>query len=165
MANAPIIPDFDDDSDRKLVIICSKGTLDMAYPGLVLGNAAVTEGIETHLFFTFWGMDMIRTKTADSLMVTPTGNPAMHMPQILGIIPGMSKLAAKMMRKQINDLEVPPVREMLAQIVAGGGRLHACRMSADMMKLSESDYVEEVEDVISAADFMEISEGGQIIFI
>ena len=56
-----LIPKFDDDveTDRKLAIICSKGNLDMAYPGLILGNAALGEGVETHLFFTFWGFDMI----------------------------------------------------------------------------------------------------------
>ena len=73
-----IAPKFDDDAGRKLAIICSKGTLDMAYPGLIIGNGAVQEGIETHLFFTFWGMDIIRKKTVGKLSLTPVGNTAMR---------------------------------------------------------------------------------------
>ena len=92
-----IAPKFDDDAGRKLAIICSKGTLDMAYPGLIMGNGAVQEGIELHLFFTFWGLDIIRSKTIDKLSLTPVGNTAMRigstslaMPQTLGALPGMS---------------------------------------------------------------------------
>src|SRR6266496_4622649 len=87
-----IIPSFDDDAHagRKLAIICSKGTLDMAYPGLVLANAALGEGVETHLFFTFWGFDMITTSRMHDLKFTPLGNTATHMPQGLGGIPGMT---------------------------------------------------------------------------
>ena len=71
------VPVFDDEAtDRKLAIICSKGSLDMAYPGLVLANAALSEGIETHLFFTFWGFDIINKGTMDHLQFTPVGNRA-----------------------------------------------------------------------------------------
>jgi peroxiredoxin family protein len=81
--NRPIVPAFDDvDTDRKLAIICSKGTLDMAYPGLVLANAALGEGVETHLFFTFWGFDMINKATMADLKFTMLGNTATHMPQV-----------------------------------------------------------------------------------
>ena len=75
---------------RKLAIICSKGNLDMAYPGLILANAALGEGVETHLFFTFWGFDMITKKTMDDLKFTLLGNTATHMPQGLGGLPGMT---------------------------------------------------------------------------
>ncbi|OUC05832.1 hypothetical protein RY27_24815, partial [Litorilinea aerophila] len=82
---------------RKLAIICSKGSLDMAYPGLVLANAARMMGIEASIFFTFWGMDIIAKKTVDHLKVTPVGNPAMHMPQLVGGLPGVTDLATTMM--------------------------------------------------------------------
>ena len=87
---APIVPSFDDEADagRKLAIICSKGNLDMAYPGLILANAALGEGVETHLFFTFWGFDMINKKTMGDLKFTMLGNTATHMPQGLGGLPG-----------------------------------------------------------------------------
>ena len=77
-----IVPSFDDEAatGRKLAIICSKGNLDMAYPGLILANAALGEGVETHLFFTFWGFDMITKSRMDDLKFTPLGNTAMHLP-------------------------------------------------------------------------------------
>ena len=175
MDTAPkIVPDFgnEDEVDRKLVIICSKGNLDMAYPGLVLANAALGEGIETHLFFTFWGLDMVTKSRMTNLQFTPVGNTAMHlpigdsrMPQFLTPLPGMVGMSTKMMKKQIADLGVPEVPEFLDQIVAAGGHLWACRMSFDMMKLKEDDLYDGVEAVINATDFMEKSAGGQLLFI
>ncbi|MGB3185325.1 MAG: DsrE/DsrF/DrsH-like family protein [Ornithinimicrobium sp.] len=178
----PLVPDFGEeaDTDRKLVIICSKGNLDMAYPALVLANASLGEGIETHLFFTFWGFDMINKETMQDLKFTPVGNTAMHIeqaasvrpgwrwksvPQSLTGLPGMTWLATRMMRKQIADLDIPTVPEMLEQIVAMGGQLWACKMSFDMQHLSEEDLYEGVGGVISAADFMDLSQDGQLLFV
>src|SRR5215467_11884015 len=114
------IPSFDDEpgTDRKLAIICSKGNLDMAYPGLVLANAALGEGVETHLFFTFWGFDMITRSRMHDLKFTIFGNTATHMPQGLGGLPGMTAMATHMMRKQIAGIGVPDVPDLLEQIVA-----------------------------------------------
>jgi peroxiredoxin family protein len=162
-----IVPNFDDDAagERKLAIICSKGNLDMAYPGLVLANAALGEGVETHLFFTFWGFDMITKSRMHDLKFSPLGNTATHLPQGLGGLPGMTAMATHMMKKQIAEVGVPEVPEFLEQIVASGGHLWACRMSADMMHLAEEDLYEEVEGIISAADFIEKTEGAQLLFI
>jgi peroxiredoxin family protein len=162
-----IVPSFDDETKtgRKLAIICSKGTLDMAYPGLVLGNAALGEGVETHLFFTFWGFDMITKSRMNDLKFTILGNPATHMPQGLGGIPGMTAMATAKMKKSISEVGVPEVPEFLEQIVASGGHLWACRMSADMNHLTKEDLYDEVEGIISAADFIEITEGAQLLFI
>lgn len=181
MSDTPIVPSFDEggsgasggNGQRKMVIICSKGNLDMAYPGLILGAAALGEGIELHMFFTFWGLDMVTKSRMDRLKFSMLGNTAMHLnqapnmpiPALAGTIPGMTGVATRMMRKQIADLEVPTVPEMLEQIVDMGGNLWACRMSFDMMNLTEADLFDGVEAVISASDFMELSEGGQIIFI
>jgi peroxiredoxin family protein len=162
-----IMPNFGDDepTGRKLAIICSKGNLDMAYPGLILANAALGEGVETHLFFTFWGFDMITKSRMGDLKFTMLGNTATHMPQGLGGLPGMTALATRQMKKQIHDIGVPDVPEFLEQIVASGGHLWACRMSADMMHLDEDDLYEAVEGIISAADFIEKTEGAQLLFI
>jgi peroxiredoxin family protein len=163
---APVVPSFaDDSSDRTLAIICSKGNLDMAYPGLVLANAALGEGVEVHLFFTFWGFDMINKKTMDDLKFTMLGNTATHMPQGLGGLPGMTAMATHQMKKQIADVGVPEVPEFLQQIADSGGHLWACRMSADMMGLDEDDLVDTVEGIINAADFIEKTEGAQLLFI
>jgi peroxiredoxin family protein len=162
-----IVPSFVDEkgTDRKLAIICSKGSLDMAYPGLILANAALGEGIETHLFFTFWGFEMINKKTMDDLKFTPMANTATHIPGALAPLPGMTAMATHMLKKQIAELDVPEVPEFLEQIHQSGGHLWACRMSADMMKLHEEDLYEGVEGIISASDFIEITEGAQLLFI
>lgn len=166
-STAPHVPpSFDDEAtDRKLAIICSKGTLDMAYPGLVLANAALGEGIETHLFFTFWGFDIINKSTMNDLKFTMLGNTATHMPQGLGGLPGMTHMATAKMKKSIADVGVPEVPEFLDQIVASGGRLWACRMSADMNHLGKDDLYDDVEAIISATDFIEMTDGAQLLFI
>jgi peroxiredoxin family protein len=167
------IPDFGDDSDdgRKIAIICSKGNLDMAYPGLIIANAALGEGVETHLFFTFWGFDMIVKSRMNGLQFSPVGNTAMHpvgdahIPQALTPLPGMTAVATRMLKRQIGDLGVPEVPDFLDQIVAAGGHLWACRMSADMMKLTETDLRDDIEAIISAAEFIELTNGAQLLFI
>jgi peroxiredoxin family protein len=161
-----LVPDFDAaPTGRKLAIICSKGNLDMAYPGLILANAALGEGVETHLFFTFWGFDIITKERMGELKFTLLGNTATHMPQGLGGLPGMTAMATRQMRKQIADIGVPDVPEFLEQIVASGGHLWACRMSADMMHLTKDDLYEAVEGIINAGDFIEKTDGAQLLFI
>ncbi len=152
-------------NQRKIAIICSKGTLDMAYPGLVLANAARMLGIEAMIFFTFWGMDIINRHKVDHLKVTPVGNPAMGMPQLVGGLPGMTDMATKMMQKKIEELDLPPVREFLEMLHDAGAKLYACRMAADMMGLTKDDLVPWVEDIVGAMEFLEMAEGAQIIFI
>jgi len=166
LGTAPV-PSFDDEDEggRKLVLICSKGSLDMAYPALVLANAALGEGIEVHIFFTFWGFEIINKKTMGDLKFVAMGNPATHMPNAVMGLPGMTAVATRMMRKQIAELDVPEVPEFLDIIHESGGHLWACRMSADMNRLTEGDLYDGVEGIISATDFMELSQGAQIIFI
>ena len=167
-APAPaIIPNFDEGTEtgRKLAIICSKGSLDMAYPGLILANAALGEGVETHLFFTFWGFDMINKETMGDLKFTMLGNPATHMPQGLGGLPGMTAMATARLKKSIAEVDVPEVPEFLEQIVASGGHLWACQLSADMNHLKKEDLYDEVEGIISAGDFIEKTDGAQLLFI
>jgi peroxiredoxin family protein len=170
-----IVPSFDNDTGtgRKLAIICSKGNLDMVYPGLILANAALGEGVETHLFFTFWGFDIINKKTMDDLKFSFLGNTAMHPPGMFGVsvpqgmggMPGATAMATHMLKKQIADLDVPEVPEFLDMIHGSGGHLWACRMSADMNKLEEEDLYDGVEAIISASDFIEMTEGAQLLFI
>jgi peroxiredoxin family protein len=148
-----------------LAIIVSKGSLDMAYPGLILANAARMSGIEATLFFTFWGLDVITEKTVDHLHVATVGNPSMHIPTMLGGLPGMEGFATGMMKKQIDELDIPPVREMLQILGDSGARIYACRMAMDMFKRSKADLVPQVEAVISAMDFFDKAAGAQVIFV
>jgi len=169
----PVVPDFGDEkTDRKIAFICSKGNLDMAYPALIMASGALGEGIETHIFFTFWGMDMINKATQDDLQFTMLGNTAMHMPgsdkhlpQGLGGLPGMTAYATKMLKKQIAGLDVPEIPEFLELLHDMGAHLWACKMSVDMMGLERDDMIDQVEDVINVSTFMELSDDAQIVFV
>ncbi|GAA4872099.1 DsrE/DsrF/DrsH-like family protein [Serinicoccus chungangensis] len=168
------------DGPRKMAFICSKGNLDMAYPALIMGNAALGEGVEVHLFFTFWGLDIINTKTNDKLRFTLAGNTAMHLddlgrvrpglehasvPQALGNLPGMTGMATRMLKRQMAEQDIPTVPEFLDLLQASGAHLYACRLSFDMAKMLEADLHPGVEGVISAGDFIEIAQGAQIVFV
>lgn len=165
------------DDTRKIAFICSKGTLDMAYPALVMGWAALGNGIDVTIFFTFWGLDMIMKERVDHLELAPVANTSMKMsmmglptgnlgiPNIVGMLPGMTAVATKLMKDKMAALEVPPVREYLQMMVDGGAKLYACKMSVDMMGLHKADFVEGVQDIVTAGDFMDMTEGAQIIFI
>ncbi len=150
---------------RKLAIICSKGSLDMAYPGLILANAARMMGIDAMLFFTFWGLDIINKKKSDHLHAGIVGNPSMPMPTMVAGLPGMEAMASSMMKKQMAKIDIPTVPEMLELLDASGAEMYACKMAMDMFGLTKDDLVPEVKDVITAMDFIEKSEGAQVIFV
>jgi peroxiredoxin family protein len=165
------------EKERKIAFICSKGNLDMAYPALIMGWAALGNGIDVTLFFTFWGMDMINKNRVDHLELAPVANTSMKMsmmgvktgnlgiPNVMGVLPGMTAFATKLMRDKISDLEVPPVREFLQMLVDAGAHLYACKMSVDMMDLKKEDFIDGVEDIVTAAEFIDMTEDSQIIFI
>ncbi len=153
------------EATRKVAIICSKGSLDMAYPGLILANAARMSGIDAVLFFTFWGLDIITKKKLDHLHVSTVGNPSMPVPTVLGGLPGMEAAATTMMKRQMAKLDIPGVREMLEMLGDAGAELYACQLAMDMFKLEPSDLVPEVQGVLSAMDFFDKAQGAQIIFI
>jgi len=146
-------------------IICSKGTLDMAYPGLILANAARMSGIEATLFFTFWGLDIITEKKLDHLHVSTVGNPSMPIPTMIGGLPGMEGMASKMMRHQMEELDIPSVREMIEILHDSGAKIYACQMAMDMFKLELEDLVPQVDGVLSAMDYYDKSAGAQLLFV
>ncbi len=150
---------------NKLCIILSKGTLDMVYPAFMLATTGATMGSEVHVFFTFWGMNAINKKTAGSLKVAPVGNPAMPMPNILGMLPGMTAMATRMMRGKIQKVKLPTIPDMLKNAKDLGVHLHACSTTMDVMGVKKEDLMPEVEDIVGAATFLEISQGSQTIFI
>ncbi len=150
---------------RKVAIICSKGSLDMAYPGLILANAARMMGIEAMVFFTFWGLDIITEKKVDKLKAGMVGNPAAPLPHMVAGLPGMETFATSMMKKKIQGLDLPDIRELLETLDAAGTGLYACRMAMDMFDLKREDLIDEVKDVIGAMDFFQHAEGAQTFFI
>ncbi len=150
---------------RKVAIICSKGSLDMAYPGLILANAARMMGIEAVLFFTFWGLDIVTEKTLDKLHAGIVGNPATHMPAMIAGLPGMEGLATHMMKKKMDSLEIPTVREMLEILDDAGAEMYGCLMAMEMFDRGKEELVPQIKEVITAMDFFEKAEGAQTIFI
>lgn len=151
-------------SKRKVAIIASHGGLDEAYPSLILANAARQSGIEAFVFFTFWGLDIITESKVDHLHVNLAGNASSGMPTMIAGLPGMESLAAKMMRKQMEELELPSVREMLQILDESGAELYACELAMKMFKRTQEDLLPQVKDVITAGDFYDLADGAQIIF-
>ena len=155
---------------EKVSIIISKGSLEGVYPGLIMANGARMEGIEATLFFTFFGMDAVIDKRMDDLSVATVGNSAMRMPgglkipTWLGAIPGMSRFATTMMKKEMDKIDIPPVREFIEMIHDAGTELYACRATVDMFHLTKDDFCPQVEDIISVGEFYEKSAGAEIIF-
>lgn len=165
------------EENRKIAFICSKGNMDMAYPALVMGWAAIGNGIDVTIFFTFWGMDMINKARVDRLEVAPVANTSMKMslmgvntgnlgiPNIMGVLPGMTAFATKLMNDKMEGIDVPPVREYLQMLVDAGAKLYACKMSVDMFGLEMDDFIDGVIDIVTAGEFMDMTENSQIVFI
>ncbi len=152
------------ESIKKVSIVVSKGSLEGIYPALIMANGARMEGIEATLFFTFFGMDAIIDNRVDNVKVATVGNPGMHLPTMIGMIPGMSAFATSKMKKEMEKLDIPPIREFLEMIDDAGGDIYACKASVDMFHLTKDDFIPQVKEIISVGEFYEKSAGAQIIF-
>ena len=149
---------------EKVSIIISKGSLEGIYPGLIMANGARAEGMAANLFFTFFGLDAIHAKRIEHIKVATVGNPARHIPTLLGGLPGMSALATHMMAKKMDDLDIPPIAEFLEMIADTGAGIYACKASVDMFGLDKDDFIPQLDDIITVGEFYEMAAGGQIIF-
>ncbi len=152
------------DKIEKVSIIVSKGSLEGIYPGLIMANGARMEGIETSLFFTFFGLEAIIDKRMDHIKIATVGNPAMHIPTMLGGIPGMSAFATSKMKSEMEKIDIPPVREFIEMIHDAGAKIYACKATVDMFHLKKEDFCPQVDEVISIGQFYEKSAGAEIIF-
>ena len=144
---------------KKMMIILSKATLENVYAAFVLANGARMEGIAAEVFFTFFGMEAIHKKKLENLRVATVGNPAMHMPTMLGGLPGVEALASHMMKKEMEKIDMPDIPEFLDIMSASGVRLWACKLAMDMFHYKKEDLYEGVEAVITIGDFYKQSEG------
>jgi peroxiredoxin family protein len=149
---------------EKVSIVVSKGSLEGIYPGLIMANGARMEGIEADLFFTFFGLDAIRKDRYETIKVATVGNPGLHMPTLLGAIPGFSALATKMMQRQMEKIDVPPIPEFMELVADSGVHLYACKATVDMFGLTMDDFIPQVDGIISVGEFYEKAAGGEIIF-
>lgn len=160
------------DKINKVSIVVSKGSLDGIYPGLIMGNGARMEGIEANLFFTFFGLYGILKKYMGGIKIATVGNPAMRVPDakgfplptLLGALPGMSAFATRMMNKEMEALDIPPIPEFIEMIHDAGGKIYACKATVDMFHLTAEDFCPQVDKVLTVGEFYELSAGGQIIF-
>jgi peroxiredoxin family protein len=149
---------------KKVSIVCSKGSLEGVYPALIMANGARMEGIEASVFFTFFGLNAITRKKWNSIKVATVGNPAMGIPSVVGAIPGMSAMATVMMKRKMDQLDIPSIPEFIEMIHDAGGKIYACKASVDMFGLKKEDFCDQVEKILTVGDFYQISAGAQIIF-
>ncbi len=147
----------------KMAIISIHGTLDMAYPPLILASTAATLDIESAIFFTFYGLQILKKDAGDSLKVSPIANPAMPMPvpNIIGALPGMTAMATSMMKSMIKKNGVATVPELISLCQEMNVRLIACQMTMDLFGFKREDMIDGLE-YSGAAAFMEYAANSQI---
>ncbi len=151
-----------EEKKKKICIIVSKGTLDMAYPPLILASIAAALDWEAHLFFTFWGMDIITKKKVDKLKISAVGNPNIPMPNILAVLPGMNGMVTGMMKKTLNKVGFPSIRELIKECKENGVKFYACEPTMKAFGLSREDLLDEVDDIIGAATFLELASDANV---
>jgi len=122
------------------------------------------EGIDADLFFTFFGLDAIRKDRQAGVKVATVGNPGLHMPTLVGALPGMSALATKLMQRQMEKLDIPPIGEFVELVSDSGAGIYACQATVDMFGLTMESFVPQVDGIITVGEFYERAAGGQIIF-
>jgi peroxiredoxin family protein len=144
---------------RKIMLILSKATIDNVYACFILANGARMEGIEAEIFFTFFGLEAIQKEKLEHLHVATVGNPAMHIPTLVGGLPGMEALATKMMKKEMEKLDIPPVGEFLEILSASGVKLWACKLAMDMFHIGKEDLIEDLDGVLTVGDFYDKAAG------
>lgn len=152
---------------KKMLFILSKATIENVYAAFVMANGARMEGIESEIFFTFFGLEAIQKKKLNHLHVATVGNPAMHIPTMFGGLPGMEAFATKMMKAEMEKLDMPPVDEFLEILSASGCKLWACKLAVDMFHLTEKDLIDDLDGILTIGDFYNRAdvEGTQMIFI
>lgn len=150
---------------RKLALICAKSGLDESYPVLIMANAARMTGMEVSIFFTFYGLDVVTKSKVDKLWVNMVGNPSTPMPPFLMGLPGMEVMATSMMKKKMNELDLPAPKEMIEMLHAAGCTMYGCELAMRMFDRTEEDLLPEVDSIITATDFFEMTEGAQIVFV
>jgi peroxiredoxin family protein len=147
-----------EEPSKRLAIIASHGTMDLAYPPFILGTAAAALDMEVAIFFTFFGLQILKKGKIDKLKVAPIANPAMPvpMPNILGMLPGMTAMATGMMNSWMKKAKVAKLSELLAMAQEMNVRLIGCQMTMDVMGIKKEDLIDGIE-IGGAATFLEFA--------
>jgi peroxiredoxin family protein len=145
---------------KRIAIIASKGTLDMAYPPLILASTAAAMDVDAAIFFTFYGVDIINKHKYKSLKVAPIGNPAMPspvpMPNIIGMLPGMTAMGTAMMKSMIKGINWPTIPELIETCIEADVKMLACTPTLEMTGVKKEDLVDNVI-VAGAAEFLDFA--------
>jgi len=146
------------EDQKRIAIIAAHGTLDAAYPPLILATAAAAMEMEAAIFFTFYGLQILKKGNADHLKVPPIANPAMPvpMPNIIGMLPGMTAAATMMMNSWMNKAHVAKLSELLDIARESGVRLISCQMTMDVMGIKKEELIDGLE-IGGAATYLEFA--------
>ena len=139
------------DEPQRMTIIATKGTLDMAYPPLILASTAAAFGWDVTVFHTFWGLEILHEEHSSDLRISAVGNPNTPLPNLLAALPGMDRLTTAVMRRDIDAVGTPTVGELTDTCLEMGVELQACQMTADMMAYDESAFYDGVTTGVGAA--------------
>ena len=139
------------DDQPKMSIISTKGTLDMAYPPLILASTAAAFGYEVTVFHTFWGLDILHEENSQNLQLSSVGNPNMPVPNLIAAIPGMDRMTTKMMERRIEDNNTATVQELIETSLDMGVEFQACQMTIDLLDYDEADFYDGVTVGVGAA--------------
>jgi len=139
------------DEQKKMTIVATQGSFDMAYPPLILASTAAAFGWDVVVFHTFWGLDILHEEKSRNLQLSAVGNPSMPMPNALAALPGMDRMATKMMQKKIDENGTASIEELIELSLDQGVELQACQMTIELMDYDESEFYDEVTVGVGAA--------------
>jgi peroxiredoxin family protein len=142
---------------RMAIAVVSKGTIETAYAALILATTAAALEMEVGVYFSFFGLNILKKGNQDSLKVVPLGNPAMPvvMPNIVSVLPGMTALATLMMKREIKKKKIATIPELMQIAIESGVKLWPCQMAMDMFNLKKEDLIDGLPDPVGAATFLE----------
>jgi peroxiredoxin family protein len=161
-----------------MTIICTKGTLDWAYPPFILASTAAALGWNVSVFFTFYGLNLLKKDISD-LKISPLGNPGMPMKMpfgpdwfksinwnipnaVQGVVPGFETLATALMKQTIKSKGVAGVEELRAACIEGGVNLIGCQMTVDLFGFTHGDFIPEVKEYCGAATFLPMARDADV---
>lgn len=134
---------------KRMSMIVTKGTLDWAYPPFILATTAAAMGVEVTMFFTFYGLTLLKKKL--KLRISTLGNPAMQMPMfgmhigmpnLVSALPGVDAAASTMMKKLIKRKGVATIEELRTAAIESEVKMIACQMTMDLFEFKKDDLIE-----------------------
>ncbi|WP_306060864.1 DsrE/DsrF/DrsH-like family protein [Natronococcus wangiae] len=139
------------DDQKKMTIVATQGSFDMAYPPLILASTAAAFDWEVVVFHTFWGLDILHEEHSKDLKLSAVGNPNMPVPNAVAALPGMDTMATKMMQKKIDENGTATIEELIDLSLESGVDLQACQMTIELMDYDEDDFYDGVTTGVGAA--------------